>query len=31
MICDVKWKMVEGGKATLEQSQADLYQMLATV
>ncbi len=29
MICDVKWKMVEGGKATLEQSQADLYQMLA--
>ncbi|TAI86640.1 McrC family protein [Pectobacterium versatile] len=29
MICDVKWKMVESGKATLEQSQADLYQMLA--
>jgi len=29
MICDVKWKMVEGGKATLEQSQTDLYQMLA--
>jgi 5-methylcytosine-specific restriction enzyme subunit McrC len=28
-ICDVKWKMVESGKATLEQSQADLYQMLA--
>lgn len=29
MICDVKWKMVESGKAGLEQSQADLYQMLA--
>lgn len=29
MICDVKWKMVESGKATLEQSQSDLYQMLA--
>lgn len=29
MICDVKWKMVESGKATLGQSQADLYQMLA--
>ena len=29
MICDVKWKMVESGKETLEQSQADLYQMLA--
>ncbi|ASM24340.1 McrC family protein [Serratia marcescens] len=29
MICDVKWKMVDSGKATLEQSQADLYQMLA--
>jgi len=28
-ICDVKWKMVEGGRATLEQSQTDLYQMLA--
>lgn len=28
-ICDVKWKMVEGGKTTLEQSQTDLYQMLA--
>lgn len=29
MICDVKWKMVESSKATLDQSQADLYQMLA--
>jgi len=28
-ICDVKWKMVDNGKVTLEQSQADLYQMLA--
>lgn len=27
--CDVKWKMAESGKATLEQSQTDLYQMLA--
>lgn len=29
VICDVKWKMVESGKATLDQSQDDLYQMLA--
>ena len=29
LICDVKWKMVDSGKATLELSQADLYQMLA--
>lgn len=29
VICDVKWKIVESGKATLDQSQDDLYQMLA--
>lgn len=29
VICDVKWKMVESGKANLDQSQDDLYQMLA--
>ena len=27
--CDVKWKIVNGRKDSLEQSQADLYQMLA--
>ncbi|YCI28764.1 McrC family protein [Erwinia sp. PK3-005] len=27
--CDIKWKMAEGGKASLAQSQDDLYQMLA--
>jgi 5-methylcytosine-specific restriction enzyme subunit McrC len=29
MICDVKWKIVQSDKATLDQSQDDLYQMLA--
>lgn len=29
IICDVKWKIVDSGKVTLELSQADLYQMLA--
>jgi len=29
LILDIKWKMIESGKATLEQSQGDLYQMLA--
>lgn len=29
VILDVKWKMAESGKATLNQSQSDLYQMLA--
>lgn len=29
IICDVKRKIVESGKATLEQSQAEHYQMLA--
>lgn len=29
MICDVKWKMIDTEKATLDQSEADLYQMLA--
>ncbi|MDK6347267.1 hypothetical protein QP203_19030, partial [Escherichia coli] len=29
LTCDVKWKIVNGRKDSLEQSQADLYQMLA--
>lgn len=29
MICDVKWKMIDTEKVTLDQSEADLYQMLA--
>lgn len=29
MICDIKWKMADSGKASLAQSQNDLYQMLA--